>query len=233
MPCPAASTTRCLRRFQKSRKSSWTMPFVPDTFSSSREWLSRRATSRTDKPSTRTMRRMSSNCSKMSTLRFLRSVAVGEAGKLPTTLDPAASSQPPLATPPSHSGGLLFGCHPGPLSDCHLHTSSFSQNIEGFNSFLAEFFNVSLDTFGSHTKRFDDLDLFAWSLTSELGSKHSKRGVVALVMKKDRLDATKYLQRPSLQTTLIRSFRGVAPSGTRGNSACGKVSSPLERCVLN
>ena len=42
----------------------------------------------------------------------------------------------------------------------------------------------------------------------------------------------KYVQRPSLRTTLIRSFRGVAPSGTKGNNACGKVSSLLERCVL-
>ena len=50
---------------------------------------------------------------------------------------------------------------------------------------------VTSRVFRSHTKRFVDLDLFACSLANELGGKHSKRGVVALVMKEDWLDAAK------------------------------------------
>jgi len=99
---------------------------------------------------------------------------------------------------------------------CDGRTSSFSQTIEGFDSFFAEFLNVSFDTFGSHNKRLDDLDLFACSLTSELGSKHSKRGVVALVMKEDRLDAAKICPAASSTNDADSIVQGCSPIGDQG-----------------
>jgi len=67
------------------------------------------------------------------------------------------------------------------------------------NSLFAEFLHASFNALGSHAKRFDDFNLLASSLANELGGKHSKRDVVALVMKKDGLDAAKI--RPAVIST--------------------------------
>jgi len=94
--------------------------------------------------------------------------------------------------------------------------SSFSRQIEGLNSLFAKFFHASFNALGSHAKCFDDFNLLASSLANELGSKHSKRDVVALVMEKDGLDAAKIRIVASSPNDADSIVQGCSPIGDQG-----------------
>jgi len=69
---------------------------------------------------------------------------------------------------------------------------------------------------GSHAKRFDDFNLLASSLANVLGGKHSKRDVVALVMKEDRLDAAKICPSAISTNDADSIVQGCSPIGDQG-----------------